>query len=347
MTVHTLDPLRDVRWSELAGRHPRGSVFHSTPWLDALHRTYGYEPVAFTTSPPGDSLEDGIVFCDVRSWLTGRRLVSLPFSDHCEPLVTSGQTWDAIADQLHRMRGERGWDYIELRPLTQSVVSAHRTTIADRFWVHALNLQPGADALFRAFHRDSIQRKVRRAARERLEYEEASSDRLLHEFYQLLVLTRRRHQLPPQPLAWFRNLAAAFGAAMKVRIARQAGRPVAAIVTLRHRDVMVYKYGASDERFHSLGGMHLLLWATIQDACSNGCTTLDLGRCDMDNAGLATFKERWGATKSEIAYRRIAATPSSQHAFRKYALGGVRQVLGHAPAACRVAAGKFLYRHAG
>jgi hypothetical protein len=30
-----------------------------------------------------------LVFCRVRSWLTGRRSISLPFSDHCEPLVES------------------------------------------------------------------------------------------------------------------------------------------------------------------------------------------------------------------------------------------------------------------
>ncbi len=40
-----------------------------------------------TTCAPDAPLTDGVVFCEVDSWLTGRRLVSLPFSDHCEPLL--------------------------------------------------------------------------------------------------------------------------------------------------------------------------------------------------------------------------------------------------------------------
>src|SRR5256886_3244169 len=35
---------------------------------------------------PDQELQNGIPFCVVRSWLTGRRLVALPFSDHCDAL---------------------------------------------------------------------------------------------------------------------------------------------------------------------------------------------------------------------------------------------------------------------
>ena len=103
MTVYTLDPLRDSRWSELVERHPHASVFHTAAWLQSLQRTYGYQPIAFTTSAPGTPLADGVVMCKVRSWLTGRRLVSLPFADHCEPLV-AGDAFNAIANHLEALR---------------------------------------------------------------------------------------------------------------------------------------------------------------------------------------------------------------------------------------------------
>ena len=82
-----IEPLKDLRWEPFLARHPRASVFHSSAWLAALHRTYGFQPIAYTTSSAGEDLENAMVFCRVESWLTGRRLVSLPFSDHCEPLV--------------------------------------------------------------------------------------------------------------------------------------------------------------------------------------------------------------------------------------------------------------------
>src|SRR5271166_4816066 len=82
-----IEPLTDPRWETFLQQHPRASMFHSLAWLRALRRTYGFPSIAFTTSQDDRKLENAIVFCRVESWMTGRRLVSLPFSDHCEPLV--------------------------------------------------------------------------------------------------------------------------------------------------------------------------------------------------------------------------------------------------------------------
>src|SRR5271169_3279424 len=89
LAIHTINPLSDARWNELAIRHPKASVFHQRVWLEALKRTYGYEPVVFTTSARDVELQNGLLFCHVKSWITGHRLVSLPFSDHNEPLCDS------------------------------------------------------------------------------------------------------------------------------------------------------------------------------------------------------------------------------------------------------------------
>ena len=62
------------------------SVFHTRGWLQTLQRTYGYQPVAFTMSAPSGALTNALLFCVVRSWLTGNRLVSLPFPITAEPL---------------------------------------------------------------------------------------------------------------------------------------------------------------------------------------------------------------------------------------------------------------------
>jgi hypothetical protein len=63
MSVYEIDPLLDPRWPEFLQRNPRASIFHTVGWLDALKRTYGYEPVAYTTrqepswAAPGFSAE--------------------------------------------------------------------------------------------------------------------------------------------------------------------------------------------------------------------------------------------------------------------------------------------------
>ena len=108
------DPIADPSWSGLLDRHPAASIFHSPGWLSALRQTYGYEPFVVTTSP-GPTLENGLVVCRVKGW-TSRRLVSLPFSDHCDPLVDGS---DDLSEMLAHVAGEArtaGWRSVELRP---------------------------------------------------------------------------------------------------------------------------------------------------------------------------------------------------------------------------------------
>src|SRR5689334_19011211 len=94
--VNEIRPLEDPRWTKFVDEHPRSSAFHTAGWLEALRRTYDYEPIALTTSPPDADLQNAVVFCRVNSWLTGRRLVSLPFSDHCNPLVRDQADLDSL-----------------------------------------------------------------------------------------------------------------------------------------------------------------------------------------------------------------------------------------------------------
>ena len=55
----------------------------------------------------------------VQSWLTGRRMVSLPFSDHCDPLVNDEIDLDQLLLALTRKMDGGRWKYFELRPLTR------------------------------------------------------------------------------------------------------------------------------------------------------------------------------------------------------------------------------------
>jgi CelD/BcsL family acetyltransferase involved in cellulose biosynthesis len=346
VSVYQFNPLEDSRWQPFVENHPDGSVFHSAHWLEALCRTYGYEPVVYTTTPPGRNLANGLVFCRVRSWLSGSRLVSLPFSDHCQPLA-GAQDIAELMDWLKASRPSKRWKYIELRP--RCLEGAARTpdvTKSESYSQQVLDLSPTLDTLFRNFHKSCVQRKIRRAEREKLTYEEGRSDELLKKFYDLLLLTRRRHGLPPQPLVWFRNVVECLGDRLLIRIASKDDQPVASIVTIQYKDVLVYKYGCSDSRFNSLGGNSLLFWRAIQDAKKNGLLKYDLGRSETDNSGLVTFKENWGAVSMPLDYYRLPARQPF-HLNSGWPTRVARGVFSVMPDTLLAATGKLLYRHIG
>lgn len=347
--VYRFDPLADKRWDAFVSRHPRASLFHSSAWLRALQKTYGYQPVAFSWPAPGEALQGAILFCEVDSWLTGRRLVSLPFSDHCDPLLSDADYRPLLSALENKLSAAR-WRYIEVRPLNSGDPDSASWHSSATYHFHRLDLRPDLDTLFRGFHHSSTQRKIRRAEREGLEYREGSSESLFNDFYRLLVVTRKRHSIPPQPRKWFRNLMEAFGEDLKFRLAFKGNRAVAGMLTIRHKDTLYYKNGGSDARFHSLGGMHLLFWNSIQDAKGQGLASLDFGRVDTDQPGLITFKNRWGAVASPLHYYRFSPGKLPVHAFdpaNTFQRRAINVFCSISPSFLLPACGSLLYRHIG
>jgi CelD/BcsL family acetyltransferase involved in cellulose biosynthesis len=349
--LHQLDPLKDPRWEDLLKWHPGASIFHSSAWLEALRSTYGYEPVVYTTTGPGKPLENGIPFCRIDSWVTGRRLVSLPFSDYCAPLVRDDNELLFLAMSLAEEARKQRWRYIEMRPIESPAMESPLIRPVAAYTLHRLDLRPDLDTLFANLHKSSIQRKIKRAQREGLTYQEGSTESIFDIFYQLLAITRQRHRVPPQPRKWFQHLMERFGEALKIRIASKDGRPVAGMLTIRHKDTLVYKYGGSDIRFNNLGGMHLLYWNSIVDAKSCGLRTFDLGRTDFDQTGLITFKSRWGAAESNLLYLRVIPGESGLHIFDPVATTwgarAAKRIFATAPTRILSMLGTILYKHIG
>jgi lipid II:glycine glycyltransferase (peptidoglycan interpeptide bridge formation enzyme) len=224
------------------------------------------------------------------------------------------------------------WDY----PLVAS----------QSYWFHTLDLTPSLDQVFRNLHKNCMQRRIRRAEREQLSYEKGCSEGLIDDFYRLLMITKRRHHLLPQPRAWFRNLVACMSPNVEIRLVRKDSIPIAAILTLKHRSTVVYKYGCSDEKFHHLAGMPFLFWKLIKECKTAGAEQIDFGRTDLENDGLIRFKDRLGTTRRRLTYFRYSESTretdvpvSDLHAMR-----GLFSVL---PDALSSRAGDLVYRHIG
>jgi lipid II:glycine glycyltransferase (peptidoglycan interpeptide bridge formation enzyme) len=226
----------------------------------------------------------------------------LPFSDHCEPLVNNSGELDELLLHMKGYVDDGKWKYIEIRPTSSQPGSQTGLSRSITYSFHRLDLRQSTEELFRNFHKDCVQRKIRRAERENLRCEEGTSESLLLRFYELMVVTRRRQHLPPQPLSWFRALIAEFGDSLKIRVASKGDLPIASILTITHKQSMVYKYGCSDARFHNFGGMAFLFWNAMQEANQIGLEEFEMGRSDSGNLGLIAFKEHWGTVSSKLNY---------------------------------------------
>lgn len=273
-------------------------------------------------------------------------MVSLPFADHCEPLVENPEQRRELFRALRDAVEVEKWKYIEIRPLSSDFFAEPGLEGGSSFCFHKLDLSPDLENLFRGLHKDSIQRKIKRAERESVDCEEGRSELLLNKFYRLFLATRRRHKLPPQPFAWFRNLIDCLGDHLNIRVASKGGKPVASILTLCYQDTLVYKYGCSDASAHNLGAMPFLFWQAIQKAKERRLRYFDLGRSDSDNPGLITFKKRFGAIESRLTYLRCSTVPTRAPNTGQ-AMNIARGIFARMPDDVLIAAGRLLYRHMG
>jgi hypothetical protein len=349
MRIYQIDPTSDERWAKLVERHPHASVFHTVSWLKALRQTYRYEPVVFTTSSPTSELKNGLLFCRIESWVTGDRLVSLPFSDHCEPLCDPGEDLNFLIDYLRTTMDRQKLKYLEVRPVNENfgqVSEANGFRPSANYCLHVLDLSPDLDTVFRSLDRDSVQRRIQRAERAGLAEKCGRSEGLLKEFYALFVMTRGRHHLPPIPYKWFRNLIQFHGQALEIRLAYKDKTPISAILTLRCKDAVYYKYGCSDAQFNRFGAIPWLLWSTISAAKRDGASKFDMGRTEEENTSLLAFKNHWVPEPLRLVYWRFPEIPSLGSA-NNWKLKVAKHLFSSMPGSLRTIAGNLIYRHIG
>jgi CelD/BcsL family acetyltransferase involved in cellulose biosynthesis len=346
--IRTLDPLTDPRWRELVQRDARATAFHTPEWLDALRRTYGFVPVVFTTDGARDDLRSAIPFCTVASWLTGRRLVSLPFSDHCEPLVEGRARLGEILEHLTAETQRSRWKYIQLRPRGGDATGARGFRNGESNYHHTLDLRPDLDTLFKGIKKDN-QAAIRKAERSTLRHVVGRDGPFVRAYFALHVMTRSTQGVPPQPAAWFHNLARCLGDMLDIHLLLQGDTPIAGMVTISFRDQLMCKYTASDRARDHTGLGKSLLWQSIRRAKERGATILDWGRCEPEDVGLAEYKERWGAQRSELSYLRFPGVPAdpvpAPRPHAQWVAGAARCVIPRLPPSVLAMAGRLAYRH--
>lgn len=344
--AYGIDPA-DVRWRAFVGGSTAATVFHSSEWMQALTATYGYECRVLVSSGSDGEVTGGLPYCVTKSLLNGRRVVSLPFSDYCAALASSPVQLAQLLIGIRRVLQDACIGGSEIRGCSGGVVARSLGfSPGERFLRHVIELGEGLEKVEGRYHKNCVVRKVARARRESVQIVCGTGCDEVEAFYRLLVVTRRRHGYPPPPLKWFKCLAKGLPGSSFV-VLKHMNRPVAAIMTLRFKDVVYYKYGASDERFHHLGAMPFLYAYMVKAAFESGALRVDLGRTELSNTGLADFKERFGAARSEVVYWRYGSSRSSDFARDGALMKIARFVFSRTPCALLPHVGNILYPHSG
>ncbi len=342
--VKIVNPLEYPSWDNLLLPHDNSSFFHSSRWARLLAETYDYRPIYFALFD-GSGLSALVPVMEVKSFLTGKRGVSLPFTDYCEPLAAGEQQFRRLFGALAEYGRLAGWKHIEFRGGSDFFCGVPPSSSS---YGHALDLSKGEDSIFSGL-RDSTKRNIKKARREGVQVLMETSAYAVDEFYGLNCLTRKIHGLPPQPYGFFRGLFTNIidkGSGF-VALASYKGKIVAGAVFLHSGGKAIYKYGASDRAYGFLRANNLVMWEAISWYAKNGYSQLCLGRTEPGNSGLRQFKAGWGASERTINYYRYDL---GKKAFVRTPLsvsGTHNAIFRRMPAPLLRAAGAIMYRHMG
>jgi len=346
--VRVIDPRTERRWDAFVLAHPLACVFHTSEWCRVLADTYGYHPRYIAAFDSAGDIRAAVPMMLIDSWLTSRRLVGLPFSDMCQPLV-SDDAYGLLAltgaqDQVNKMSAAS----LELRGPGVGNAKDLGFSNGTNFLRHIIDLDAVTEAMEARVHQ-SARRAIRKAEREGLTVRLASDIDSMHAFYRLMVLTRRKHGLLPQPKSFFQNLHQHMfeSGAGYLLLAEYEGRPVAGDLLLRFRDELVYKFNASDPDFLHLRPNNLLLWNAMLTGAALGCRTLDLGRCDEENEGLRRFKLLWGSREETLSYYYYPQNNRNGLLTGGIARDSLALFVKYAPLAALRGMGSALYRNFG
>jgi hypothetical protein len=307
-----------------------------------LHETYGHEPAYFCRFAAGQ-LADLLPVMEVRSPWTGRRGVSLPFTDFCAPLSGGEGEGHALYEAVLARGRARGWRYLECRGIVRGCRTASPSMA---FHGHVIDLEPGPEALFNRLD-GAVRRGIRRAEAAGLQIEFGVDIKSIRTFYALHCRTRHRHGLPPQPFGFFENIARhVFDRGQGgVLIARSGLTPVAAALFFHQGRQALYKFGASDYAFQSLRANNLVMWEAMKRYAGQGFTELHLGRTSLANEGLRRFKLGFGAAERRIEYSKYDFSRREFVADTDRAQGWFNRVFRRLPLPLLRLAGRALYPH--
>ena len=296
--VDSIDPLKDKRWDEFVRKHPLGWVAHLSGWKRVLETSFPHMKGHYfaLVDPQSNEIKAGLPVFEVRSFLTGNRLVSIPFATLCDPLISGKEDLDPLIGEAIRLLEQKKSSFLEIKTMNAVPLIDHSGLSRHCFFKHNyLELDQGIQAIWDNFnHREK--RNIKKAQKQNLSMKEARDERDVASFYKLYAATRKRLGLPAQPCLFFKTLWDEFSSAGYARIllASLDGEFMAGHFLLQFNDRTSAEAVGWDINYKDINSNHFLYWEGIEAAVYNNYKIYDFGRTSPSNQTLLDFKKRWG-----------------------------------------------------
>jgi len=298
MKIISIDPIRSPLWKQLIEKK-NSDVFHSQQWLKVQEQTYDFNIRAKVLLDGADTPVAGFPYVAINDMLSPR-IVSIPFSDYCDPIINNLDEWKALTQKI--VDREKS---ISIRCLHNEIpLDDKRFKLVNKARWHGINLMPDIEELYKNIH-SSSKRAVRKAQKEGISIRLSQSEDDLRTFYEMhLNIRKKKYRLLAQSYSFLKNIWCNFiksdqGALM---LAEYEGQIIAGVLYLKWKNRLYYKFNASAINNLNLRPNDLIMWEGIKYAKKQGLEFLDLGLSDWDQEGLLRYKRKYATEEKTISF---------------------------------------------
>lgn len=282
------------RWEAFVARSPQATFFHRIGWRDINESVFRHRP-HYLLAERGTEIVGVLPLVEVRSWLFGHALISLPFCVYGGPAADDADIERALIDAAAQLARSLDVDHLELR---HRVAKCPGWPRQDLYVTFRHELAPDVGANLRA-----IPRKQRAMVRKGIKHALKSEiDPSVDRFFELYADNVHRHGTPALPKNYFARLRAVFGDCCEVlTVTGPDGRPVSGVLSFYFRDEVLPYYAGDTLAARDLAANDFKYWELMRRACERGIRVFDFGRSKRDTGSFA-FKTNWGFEPSPLCY---------------------------------------------
>ncbi len=300
--VRVATPNDAVRIAAFVAQAADATAFHRPEWLVAVERASGHATHVLVAET-GDALAAILPLHAVHSSLFGRALVSTGFA------VDGGMIGDpahleALAEAATRLATRLSCPTVELRGgALPDGPGWHVKTDSHAGFVTLLATDDDAQL-------SAIPRKQRAEVRKGLTRDMVvrvgrdHQDRAMH--YAVYAQSVRNLGTPVFPRALFEAVLDQFGDDADILTVLHEGMPVASVLSLYHRGVVMPYWGGGVHAARGLRANDVMYYQLMCHARRRGCDRFDFGRSKTES-GAYHFKRNWGFSPQPLAYAHWTA----------------------------------------
>jgi len=315
LQVKELQPAEHSRWDEFVSSCPEATFFHRAGWKTVIERAFGHR-ATFLCAEADGKIEGVLPLAEVKSFLFGHSLVSLPFCVYGGVAATTDRARQALDDAAVALAEKLGVGHLEYRSLAPRHAEwAH----SDLYVTFRRPIDPDPEK-----NMNAIPRKQRAMVRKGIKAGLKSEiDDGVERFFAAYAHSVHRLGTPVFSKRYFEVLREVFARDSEVQTITVEGKLVASVLSFYFRDEVLPYYAGGMDIARDVAGNDFMYWELTRRAAERGLKVFDFGR-SKKGTGSFDFKKNWGFEPQPLHYEyrlvKAASVPEVNPLNPKYQL---------------------------